>query len=200
MESKRDPKTLLALFLTTAKIGGVTFGGGYAMVPVMQDEFVRKKKFFSDEEFSAIITLAQSLPGPIAVNTSAMAGYRLFGLTGAVVSVCGSIMFPFAIILAIAMVLKAHYQFLAPFVRGMKVPLFAILVLTVLRMWRKNVRNLEELLLFSGSLVFVSVFKVNPVIVISLAVLYSGLSYSFRYKVRRDRNGRNTGVEKRRKA
>lgn len=182
MRAKNDPRLLLSIFLTTAKIGGVTFGGGYAMVPVMQDEFVRKKRFFTEEEFSTIITLAQSLPGPIAVNTSAMAGYRLQGLLGAVVSVVGATFFPFITIVAVAAVLKAHYQLLAPFVRGMKAPLFAILMLTVLRMWRKNVRNFEEFSLFLIAFSLVSFFKVNPVIVIGLSVLYSIVTYLFKSK------------------
>uniref|UniRef100_A0A7C4CG39 Chromate transporter n=1 Tax=Fervidobacterium thailandense TaxID=1008305 RepID=A0A7C4CG39_9BACT len=182
MRGINDLRLILSIFLATAKIGGVTFGGGYAMVSVMQDEFVRRKKFFTEEEFSTIVALAQSLPGPIAVNTSAMAGYRLLGFVGAVVSVVGSIFFPFLTIVAIAAVLKVNYQLLAPFVRGMKVPIFAVLIITVLKMWGKSVRNLEELCLFIVTFILVSFLKLNPVFVIGLSVFYSVLTYYFKPK------------------
>ena len=95
-------KFYIELFGSFFKIGAFTIGGGYAMIPLIQDEVVGKKKWLGEEEFIDMIAIAQSAPGVIAINTSIFVGYRLAGFMGAVVASLGSALPSFLIILVIA--------------------------------------------------------------------------------------------------
>ncbi|MEN3043183.1 MAG: chromate transporter [Fervidobacterium sp.] len=174
--------SLWKVFSITAKVGGVTIGGGYAMVPVIREEFVTKNKLLSDEEFTSLLVIAQSLPGPIAVNTSALVGYKLRKIQGTISAVVGAIFFPTLIILAIAALVSKFYNILSPFLRGMKIPLFSVLLVSVLKMWKSNVKDTEDTIIFMISFTFVSFFKLNPVFVILLTILYSLIRGSFKNK------------------
>lgn len=78
------------MFLTFFKIGAFTIGGGYAMIPIIQQEIVDKKKWIEEEEFLDIIAISQGSPGPIAINVSIFIGYRLKGLKGAITCMLGT--------------------------------------------------------------------------------------------------------------
>ncbi|MHB1394982.1 MAG: chromate transporter [Clostridia bacterium] len=93
---------LLDIFLTFFKIGAFTFGGGYAMLPIIQREIVDNKKWFSDEEFLDSIAVTNSLPGLLATNCATFVGYRTAGFAGAVSAVLGAVMPSFLIILVVA--------------------------------------------------------------------------------------------------
>ncbi len=81
-----------SLFLTFFKINMITFGGGYTIVPVIRDEFVNKKELIDDEDMLDIVAIAQSGPGPMAINTSILTGYRLRGWKGALVCLLASVL------------------------------------------------------------------------------------------------------------
>lgn len=164
--------SLWEIFSITAKIGGVTLGGGYAMIPIIREEFTKKHDLLTDEEFTALLVIAQSLPGPIAVNTSTLVGYKLKKLPGTICAVLGSIFFPTIIILAIAMVIGQYYTVFKPFLNGMKAPLFSVLLITVLKMWKTDVRTLEDIIIFAVAFIIVSFLKFNPVVIILLGLVY----------------------------
>ncbi|NMB28163.1 MAG: chromate transporter [Tissierellia bacterium] len=94
----------LKMFITFFKIGAFTIGGGYAMIPIIQEEIVNKKKWIKEDEFLDAIAIAQSSPGPIAVNTSIYVGHILGGVKGVLVCALGTILPSFLIILLIATV------------------------------------------------------------------------------------------------
>ena len=93
---------LLEMFITFFKIGAFTFGGGWAMLPIMEREFVDNRQWISKEDYVDILAVAQSFPGVLAVNTSTFIGRRLFGLKGAFAAVLGVSLPSFLIILLIA--------------------------------------------------------------------------------------------------
>lgn len=93
---------LLDIFLTFFKIGAFTFGGGYAMLPIIQREIVDNKKWFNDEEFLDSIAVTNSLPGLLATNCATFVGYRVAGIAGAISAVLGTIVPSFVIILVVA--------------------------------------------------------------------------------------------------
>lgn len=95
----------LKLFYTFLKIGAFTFGGGWAMISIMEREIVSKRKWISREDFVDLLAIAQSLPGILAVNIAASLGDRMKGLRGSVVAALGTILPSFVIILAIAIFL-----------------------------------------------------------------------------------------------
>ena len=94
-------KEYLILFLTMLKIGAFTFGGGYAMIPLLKREFVEKKKWITDEELINMITISESTPGPIAINMATFIGYRLHKILGAIVSTVGMVIPSFLVIVII---------------------------------------------------------------------------------------------------
>ena len=93
----------LQLFWSFFKIGSFTIGGGYAMVPIIEEELVRKKGWMDGAEFVDMLALSQSAPGILAVNISIATGYRIKGLAGAITATLGTVLPSFIIILLIAM-------------------------------------------------------------------------------------------------
>ncbi len=96
-------KTVLNLFFTMLKIGAFTFGGGYAMISLLQDEFTSKKKWLTEEEFLDLIVVAESTPGPVAINSSTYIGYKTAGFWGAFFATLGMCVPSFTIIYIISM-------------------------------------------------------------------------------------------------
>lgn len=93
---------LWQLFISFLKIGAFTFGGGYAMIPLIRREVVDKKQWVKESDFLELLTLAQSAPGPIALNTAVFVGYKIGRFAGAVTSVAGVVLPAFATILLVA--------------------------------------------------------------------------------------------------
>jgi len=164
--------SLWKIFSIAAKIGGVTIGGGYAMVPVIREEFAIKNKFLEEDEFDSLLVIAQSMPGPIAVNTSTLVGYKLRKVPGVIAAVGGAIFFPTIIILSLAILLGTFYDVLKPFLNGMKIPLFAVIVFSVMKLWKNSVKNIEDLIIFIATFSIVTFLKFNPVYVILIGILY----------------------------
>ena len=94
---------LLQLFTTFFKIGLFTFGGGYAMIPLIQREVIEKHKWISNKDFLDMLVLAQSSPGPIAVNTAVFVGYKMRGVVGAIATTFGTVLPSFMVILLLAL-------------------------------------------------------------------------------------------------
>lgn len=93
---------LFEMFLTFFKIGAFTFGGGYAMIPIIQEEIAIKRKWMNEDEFLDAIALAQGAPGAVAINVSIYVGYRLKGISGAIIATLGTVLPSFFIILFVA--------------------------------------------------------------------------------------------------
>lgn len=102
MENRSKWSVLWELFFTFFKIGAFTFGGGYAMIPLIQAEVVEKKGYIEEDTFLSIIAIAESTPGVIAVNSATFVGYRIGGFWGALFSTCGVVFPSFCIIVGIA--------------------------------------------------------------------------------------------------
>ncbi len=90
------------LFLSFLKIGLFTFGGGFAMIPLIQREMIDRRGWIKRQEFMDLLTLAQSAPGPIALNTAVFTGYKMGGIRGAIASISGVIVPSFVIIVLVA--------------------------------------------------------------------------------------------------
>ena len=95
-------RQLLTLFASFFKIGCFTFGGGYAMIPIIRKEVIDKRRWVEKEEFINLLAVAQSAPGPMAVNVSIMVGYKIFRTRGAVAAFFGTVLPSFIILLVIA--------------------------------------------------------------------------------------------------
>ena len=90
------------IFLSFLKIGAFTFGGGYAMIPIIQHEVITRRSWIAKQEFIDLLTLAQTAPGPISLNTAVFVGYKCRGFMGALAAILGVILPSFLVILAVA--------------------------------------------------------------------------------------------------
>lgn len=107
----KKTKKILELFLTLFKIGLFTFGGGYAMIALLESELVEKKKWMEKDEFLDMVAIAESTPGPIAINCATYVGYKQAGVLGSAAATLGVVLPSFTIIYAISLFLDAFLSF-----------------------------------------------------------------------------------------
>ena len=162
------------LFLTFMKIGAFTFGGGYAMIPLIQKETVEKKKWMTDEDILEIVAIAESTPGPIAINAATFVGYRTAGFLGAFLSTLGVILPSFLIIIGISLVLKqfenvraVRYAFF-----GIRAGVLALIVKALWSMYKQCKKDLPAYIVTAAAFLLVAFFNVNVLIVIIGCALF----------------------------
>ncbi|MBR2421393.1 MAG: chromate transporter [Oscillospiraceae bacterium] len=173
-------KKLLTIFLTFMKIGTFTFGGGYAMIPLIQKETVEKYHWITDEDLLNVVAIAESTPGPIAINAATFVGYHVAGYAGAVVATLGVVLPSFAIILALSGILQRFGQ-LKPVIyafNGIRVGVFVLLGKALWKMFRTNRKGGFSYFLMGLSFVLTAVCKVNTFLVILLCGVL-GLAFAW---------------------
>ena len=159
-------KTLFLLFLEMFKIGLFTFGGGYAMIAIIERELVEKKKWIEHEEFIDLIAIAESTPGPIAINSATYIGYKICGVLGSLVATLGVVLPSFSIIFAISLVFDKFLSlvFVQYAFRGIQACVAFLILsagLKMLKKLKKNAFNIIFIVLTIGCLVGFSLFAVN---------------------------------------
>ena len=164
MAMKKDNKfiRLLVLFLTFMKIGAFTFGGGYAMVPIIEEEVTRKRKWISEMEILDILAISETTPGPIAVNTATYVGYKVGGILGSIFATLGLAIPSFVIIFVISFFYKdfMEWKVIAAMFKGLKVGVILLLVNALFKL-KKGVKvNLVGIILFVVALSAMLVFSI----------------------------------------
>lgn len=144
---------LLDLFLTFAKIGGLTFGGGYAMLSVISDACVEKKKWITADDMMNVTVIAEATPGPISVNCATYTGYRKAGIPGAVAATLGLITPSFLVIYLISLFLDRflEYPVVAYAFTGIKVGVGFLVLEAALGMMKKLKKDPMTRMLFWGA-------------------------------------------------
>lgn len=172
-------KRLLSLFLTFLKIGAFTFGGGYAMIPLIQKEISEKKKWISDNDILEVVAIAESTPGPIAINSATFVGYKVCGFFGALLSTVGVVLPSFLIILVIATVLREFrdYKVVRYAFFGIRAGVLALIIKALISMYKQCKKNTVSYILMALAFIAVAVFDINVLIVI-LSCALTGLVYS----------------------
>ena len=134
---------LLDLFLTFAKIGAFTFGGGYAMISMIEHSCVEKKNWITHDEMMTVTVLAESTPGPIAINCATFTGYKKAGFTGALAATLGMIVPSFAVIYLISIFLDNFLELtvIANAFRGIKAAVGILILDAAVTMIRKMHRK-----------------------------------------------------------
>lgn len=152
-------KKLIDLFLTFAKIGAFTFGGGYAMIALLDHECVDKKKWITEDELSDVTVIAESTPGPIAINCATFTGYKQAGMPGAIAATVGMILPSFLIILLIATFFETllSYPIVANAFRGIRVAVAVLIAMAGIKMVKKMLKKTPNK---KHSIAFVAVFFV----------------------------------------
>ena len=130
---------LLDLFLTFAKVGLFTFGGGYAMISLIEDTCVMKKQWITHEDMMNVTVIAESTPGPIAINCATFVGYKQKGLPGAVMATLGMILPSFLVILLISTFLEHFLEiaWIANAFKGIRIAVGILILDAALKMIRK---------------------------------------------------------------
>jgi len=134
-------KSLLELYLTFLKIGCVTFGGGYAMLPILERELVEKKKWTNMNELRDYFSIGQCTPGIIALNVSTFIGEKCGGIPGALLATTGFLTGPIVIILFIAALLTnfANLEIIQHAFAGIRVCVCVLIVQAVVRLWKSSI-------------------------------------------------------------
>lgn len=162
-------KEIRELFVSFFKIGAFTFGGGYAMIPLIQREVIDNRRWVDRSEFIDLLTLAQSAPGPISLNTSVFVGYKRAGYAGAVAALLGVVVPPFTIILLIALFfagVRDNAVVDAAF-KGMRPAVVALIVVPVISLAKGMHWSMIAVVALSAAVVWR--FGVSPVYLIVLA-------------------------------
>jgi chromate transporter len=173
-------KELTDVFLTFLKIGTFTFGGGYAMIPLIQHETVEKHGWISDDDIFEIVAIAESTPGPIAINAATFVGYRVGGFWGAFCATFGVVLPAFLIIVTISYVLGVFEQLRAVKYAfyGIRAGVLALILKAFWSMFRKSPASVIAYGISSAAFIFVALLDVNVLLVIALCAA-AGLISSF---------------------
>ena len=158
-------KDYLWLFLTMLKIGLFTFGGGYAMIALLENEFVEKKKWLEKDEFLDVTAIAESTPGPIAINAATYMGYKNAGIIGSIIATLGICIPSFVIIYAISLFFDAflsltlvEYAF-----KGIQICVVHLILTAGLKMLKQMKKTVFNMIIISITLICMVVFSLFAV-------------------------------------
>ena len=157
---------LIELFLTFAKIGMFTFGGGYAMISLIENTCVEKKKWITHDEMMTVTVLAESTPGPIAINCATYVGYKKGKLSGAIAATLGMVLPSFIIIFLISKFLNHFLEitWVANAFKGIKIAVGILIVDAAIKMFKKMKKASMQIAMLGFavvSMVLINVFALN---------------------------------------
>ena len=166
-------RELLNLFLTFAKVGVMTFGGGYAMLPILQREVVENKGWATDEELTDYFAIGQCTPGVIAVNTATFIGQKQRGILGGIVATLGVVFPSLVIITALAGVIQqfSHLAWVQHAFAGVRVCVCVLIFNAVCKLWSGAVKDIRGGVIFAVVLLASLMTGVSPVIYVLIAAL-----------------------------
>ena len=183
---KRSAKDLFQIFGAFFRIGAFTFGGGYAMIPLIQKEAVEKHGWVSDDDILEILAIAESTPGPIAINSATFIGYRAAGIFGSMMATLGVVLPSFVIILALSFILRefqelevVRYAF-----AGIRAGVLALLCKSLWTLYKKSPKGWPAYVVMVASFVLTAFFDINVLFVIVGCAVFGLISS--RYLQRRE--------------
>ncbi|MBQ7969035.1 MAG: chromate transporter [Clostridia bacterium] len=179
IDKKEYFKRLWQLFSTFFKIGAFTFGGGYAMIPLIQREVSEKRKWITDEEILEVVAIAESTSGPIAINSATFVGYKVCGFWGSFVCTLGVVLPSFLIILAISGILELVKDFKAVkyAFMGIRAGVLALIIKALIKMYKACPKGIVSYIIMGLSFVFAAIVKIDVIIVV-IACAIIGLATS----------------------
>lgn len=182
MENKDN--LILKIFIVFFKIGTFTIGGGYAMLSLIEDEIVNKKKWLSQDEFLEGMVIAQSTPGVLAVNISIVTGYKIAGFLGMFAGVLGSILPSFLIVLLLSrfLMIYRHTEIFIAFFNGLKPAVVALILISVCRIARSSKVNYKNFFIPLGIALIVKFTDISPIYIIIATMILGNIYFSNRDK------------------
>lgn len=177
------------LFLTFFLIGATTFGGGYAMLPIIRREVVQRHGWLEEDEFIDVLAVAHSSPGAVAVNSAVFIGCKLRGFPGAMAALLGSVLPSFLVILALAVFFNRyaeHPAVLAAFA-GIRPAIAALIIAAMIKIGKPTLKKPGKLIYMLGFLTLSAGFDVHPAVILLLGA-GSGLLLTY-LEVKGEKNG-----------
>jgi len=178
--------SLFKMFMVFFKIGAFTIGGGLAMIPLIQNEFVVKQKWVEEKEIVDLLAISQSLPGVIAVNSSIYMGYRMAGVAGAVVSTVGIVLPSYIIILLISFLMTnfSEIWYVQKAFAGVRAGVTALITYSTYNLVRSSVKSITAVVIAVASFILLVFLNVDISIVILLAIAFGIGMMFFKEKIR----------------
>ncbi len=171
-------KRALSLFATFFKIGLFTFGGGYAMIPLIEKEIVEKKKWITSDDILEVFAISESTPGPIAINSATFVGYKTAGFFGALFATLGVVLPSFTIIFILSFFIEKfkHLKAVEYAFNGIRAGVIALVIKALITMIKKCPKNAISYIIASLAFLVTVIFDLNVFIVI-IACAVVGLIY-----------------------
>lgn len=175
---KKSGKVLWQVFSSFFKIGAFTFGGGYAMIPLIQNEAVEKRHWVTDDDILEVVAIAESTPGPIAINSATFVGYKAAGVLGSACATLGVVLPSFVIILLLSFVLQQfqNVQAVQYAFNGIRAGVLALLVKALWTMYKKSPKGWPAYIVMGGSFILTTFFSFNVIFVIIGCAVFGLLS------------------------
>lgn len=179
-QEKADVKKLIKLFISMLYISAFTFGGGFVIVTLMKKKFADEYKWLDEQEMLDITSIAQSTPGPIALNAAVIAGKKIGGAWGILAAALGTIIPPFVIISVISVFYSffADNRYIAIVLKGMQAGVAAVIIdvsCSLSKNYFKN-KKIFEIILIIISFIFVFLVKINVIYILLAAALIGVVS------------------------
>ena len=176
-----DKLLALKLFAIFFKIGAFTFGGGYAMIPIIERETAEKRDWIKKDELIDIIAVSESTPGPIAINSATFIGYRKAGLPGSICATLGVVLPSFIIILLISTFLSqfANYKGAIYAFNGIRAGVLALIVKALWSMAQKFPKDIPSIVIALLAFIFAAFTEINILFIIIGCALLGSAVYFF---------------------
>ena len=181
---KNKLKQFLELYFAFVKIGAFTFGGGLAMMPVMQRELIEKRGWVSEEELIDYFAIGQSTPGIIAVNVATFVGYKKLGWLGGIIGTLGVVTPSLVIIMLLAGAISSvdKYPLAQRALRGINVAVAALLTSVIVKFTKKTIKNFWNALFMLLAFALIYFFKVQSVWIILSSLIIGCLLTLYKQK------------------
>ena len=196
MEIKEKIKKFFDLYITFAKIGTFTIGGGLAMMPIMQRELIERRGWLTEEELIDYFAIGQSTPGIIAVNVATFVGYKRLGWFGGIIGTLGVVTPSWVIIMLLAGAISSvdKYPMAQRALRGINVAVAALLTSVIVKFSRRTIKNIWNALFMLLAFVLIYFFKIQSVWIIIAALVIGCLLTLYRQK-KAEKNSKNNAVK-----
>jgi len=186
-----EPKTnlIIEIFILFFKIGAFTIGGGYAMLSLIEDEIVNKKKWLDHEEFLDGMAIAQSTPGVLAVNISLITGYKIAGFLGMFAGMLGAVLPSFFIVLFLSQILLAYgnHPLVVAIFNGVKPAITALILISVYRIGKSANINRYNFVIPLIVAILIKYFGVSPILIIITTMILGNIFYMLKEKKEDDK-------------
>ena len=180
---------IIEIFILFFKIGAFTIGGGYAMLSLIEDEIVNKKKWLGHEEYLDGMAIAQSTPGVLAVNISLITGYKIAGFSGMIVGMLGAVLPSFFIVLFLSQILLTYgnHPLVVAIFNGVKPAITALILISVYRIGKSANINRYNFVIPLIVAVLIKYFRVSPIIIIIATMILGNIFYILKEKKEDDK-------------